>query len=88
VSGTALPSVFLRSQRHCLQYLAGVLSPATFIQTVTSRHAQTLLPQRGEVLCGTILVLRVGVAAYQAGGFGFYTEIGGRFWSKLLHFLA
>lgn len=48
----------------------------------------SLFPECSELPCGTISALRVGVAAYQAGGFGFYTGIGGRFWSKLQHFLA
>lgn len=88
LSSTAPLSAFPGLQGQRLQHLAGVPAPATFIQTVPSPHARSLFPKCSELRCGTILALRVGVAAYQAGGFGFYTGIGGRFWSKLLHFLA
>lgn len=88
LSSTAPPSAFPDLQGQCLQHLPGVLAPVTFIQTVPSPHAHSLFPECSELLCRTTLALRVGVAAYQAGGFGFYTGIGSRFWSKLLHFLA
>lgn len=86
LSSTALLLAFPCSQGQCLQYL--VLAPATFIQAITSLHTHPLFPKHSELLGGTMLALRAAMAAYQAGGFGFYTQIGGRFWSKLLHFLA
>jgi len=77
-----LPYFPVFSEAACAQYLTGAPVPRTFAQPFTFHHAH------GELLRGTISVLQVGVAAYQAGGFGFHTEFGGRFWSKLLHFLA
>lgn len=88
LSSTAPPSAFLGLQGQHLQPLGGVLAPSAFIQTVPSPLTHSLLPKCSELLCRTILALWAGVAAYQAGGFGFYTGIGSRFWSKLLHFLA